>query len=103
VAAIVSGVRRLRGKPEAPRPAGRDVSRLAAGSPDMHRDIMLTNRDGELLQATSSELFPEGLGDQMGRMLLSGFASSRFGGRPSPNQRDQREERGRPGRPERPR
>lgn len=104
----------------------RDTTRLAAGSPAMHRDILLTNRDsvvrwidavtetlgelrqtltsnaessaadlekflseardaravwstqttreGELLQGTSSELSPEGVGDHMGRMFLGGFA-----------------------------
>ena len=107
----------------------RDVSRLAAGSPQMYRDILLTNREavtrwidayigtltdlraslqrapeeagpaltsffeqardaraewatrttreGELLQNTASELSPEGLSDQMGRMLLGGFARRR--------------------------
>jgi len=107
----------------------RDVTRLAAGSPDMHRDILLTNRDavrrwidnyiasltdlrrtleeegdeatkdlgeffekardaradwstqttreGELLQGTSGELSPETLSEQMGRMLLGGFAKRR--------------------------
>lgn len=107
----------------------RDTTRLAAGSPDMHRDILLTNREavrrwietyiqtlsdvrdvlaaegeetaqgltdfftkardtradwstqttreGELLQGTSGELSPEGLGEQMGRMLLGGFAKRR--------------------------
>lgn len=110
----------------------RDVSRLAAGSPDMHRDILLTNREavtrwidaylatlsdlraslqrepeqaapeltaflteardaraewstqttreGELLQGTAAELAPENLSDQMGRMLLGGFARRRRGG-----------------------
>ena len=110
----------------------RDVSRLAAGSPAMHRDILLTNREavtrwldayvatltelrttlqrepeaaapaltdffteardaraewstqttreGELLQGTASELSTEGLSDQMGRMLLGGFARRRGGG-----------------------
>lgn len=109
----------------------RDVSRLAAGSPEMHRDILLTNRaaitrwidsyvetltqlrtdlqkdddaarpaltdffteardaradwstqttrEGELLQGTASELSTEGLGDQMGRMLLGGLAKRRRG------------------------
>jgi len=107
----------------------RDVSRLAAGSPEMHRDILLTNRAavtrwidavqatlaelradlqqepdaagaalteffgqardaraewstqttraGELLQGTGAELSSEGFGDQMGRMLLGGFARRR--------------------------
>jgi prephenate dehydrogenase len=107
----------------------RDVSRLAAGSPAMHRDILLTNREaalrwldaymetltnlrnslqrdperaglaltefftqardaraewstqttreGELLQGTAAELSPETFGDQMGRMLLGGFARRR--------------------------
>ena len=107
----------------------RDVSRLAAGSPAMHRDILLTNREavtrwldaylatlsevratlqrepteagpaltgffteardaradwstqtrreGELLQGTAAELAPESLSDQMGRMLLGGFARRR--------------------------
>ncbi len=107
----------------------RDMSRLAAGSPDMHRDIVLTNRDaikrwistyigvlerlqadleassddvpvrltefftsardaradwatqttreGELLQGTEAELGPGKLTDQMGRMLLGGFARNR--------------------------
>ena len=107
----------------------RDMSRLAAGSPAMHRDILLTNRDaivrwidaysatldelratlqgtpeeasnqltaffdkardaraewatqttreGELLQSTDSDLTPEKLSDQMGRMLLGGFARRR--------------------------
>jgi prephenate dehydrogenase len=107
----------------------RDVTRLAAGSPAMHRDILLTNRDavtrwldsylatltdlratlqrdpevagpalteffsqardaraewstqttreGELLQGTAAELSPETFGDQMGRMLLGGFARRR--------------------------
>lgn len=110
----------------------RDVSRLAAGSPAMHRDILLTNRaavtrwldaylatlndlraalqrddeaaaptltaffeeardaraewstqttrEGELLQGTAAELSTEGLQDQMGRMLLGGFARRRRGG-----------------------
>jgi prephenate dehydrogenase len=118
----------------------RDVSRLAAGSPAMHRDILLTNRaavtrwldtyvatlgdlraalqrddeeaglalmtffteardaraewstqttrEGELLQGTAAEMAPEGLTDQMGRMLLGGFARRRRnvldrGGRPA--------------------
>jgi hypothetical protein len=104
----------------------RDATRLAAGSPAMHRDILLTNRDavirwidafsdtlgelrqtltddeetaatkidefftdarearavwstqvtreGELLQATASELHPESVSDHMGRMFLGGFA-----------------------------
>jgi len=107
----------------------RDVSRLAAGSPAMHRDILLTNREavtrwldvylatlnevraslqrepaeagpaltaffteardaradwstqttreGELLQGTATELAPESLSDQMGRMLLGSFARRR--------------------------
>ena len=107
----------------------RDVSRLAGGSPAMHRDILLTNREavtrwidtyvmtlgelrtalqgtpeeasnqlteffekardaraewatqttreGELLQATDSDLSAEKLSDQMGRMLLGGFARRR--------------------------
>jgi prephenate dehydrogenase len=124
----------------------RDVSRLAAGSPAMHRDILLTNREavtrwldtylatlgelraslqrddeeagpalmtffseardaraewstqttreGELLQGTAAEMAPEGLTDQMGRMLLGGFARRRRnvldrGGRPAAG-RDQR-------------
>ena len=109
----------------------RDVSRLAAGSPAMHRDILLTNREavtrwldaylatltelrgtlqrdpadagtaltdffteardaraewstqttreGELLQGTASDLAPEGMSEQMGRMLLGGFARRRRG------------------------
>jgi len=105
----------------------RDITRLAAGSPEMHRDILITNREsvnrwldafmvslndlrqalsttdeaaaqvaldaflneardaralwatqttreGELLQATSAELQPEGVSDHMGRMFLGGFA-----------------------------
>jgi hypothetical protein len=36
-----------------------------------------TTREGELLQATASELAPETFGDQMGRMLLGGFARRR--------------------------
>ena len=107
----------------------RDMSRLAAGSPEMHRDIVLTNqtaikrwistyidvleglqadletatdavperltqfftsardaradwatqttREGELLQGTEAELGPGKLTDQMGRMLLGGFARNR--------------------------
>lgn len=107
----------------------RDVSRLAAGSPEMHRDILLTNRhavgrwldqfqatldelradlrradeggeaaltdfftqardaraewstqttrEGELLQGTAAELSSEGFSNQMGRMLLGGFARRR--------------------------
>lgn len=108
----------------------RDVTRLAAGSPAMHRDIVLTNRaavarwvdqmttalaefrrlldlpegeagerltaffdqarearadwatqtsrEGELLQATQSELSEiGGVGDQMSRMLLGGFGRRR--------------------------
>jgi len=107
----------------------RDVSRLAAGSPAMHRDILLTNqaaitrwldayiatltdlrhtlqtdreraapalldfftqardaraewatqttREGELLHNTESELSPDGISDQMGRMLLGGFGRRR--------------------------
>jgi len=107
----------------------RDVTRLAAGSPAMHRDILVTNRDavgrwvdqlvaqlealradlaaedaaerldafftdardaraewatqtgreGELLQSTQDELAKTGIGDQMGRMLLGGFAGRRRG------------------------
>jgi prephenate dehydrogenase len=104
----------------------RDTTRLAAGSPEMHRDILITNREsvnrwldsfmatltdlrqalsadeetsqaaldaflneardaralwatqttreGELLQATSAELQPEGVSEHMGRMFLGGFA-----------------------------
>ena len=107
----------------------RDMSRLAGGSAEMHRDILLTNRDaivrwidtyvatlndvratlqrapeeaasgltaffdgardaraewatqttreGELLQGTGSDLSPETLSDQMGRMLLGGFGRKR--------------------------
>jgi len=107
----------------------RDVSRLAAGSPAMHRDILITNREavtrwidatistlhglrtdlqsepevaevalttfftqardaraewatrtsreGELIQGTAAELTPDNLSDQMGRMLLGGFARRR--------------------------
>ena len=107
----------------------RDFSRLAAGSPAMHRDILLTNRqavdrwlesyigvlgevrtllarhddeaaeglhaffdqardaraewatqttrEGELLHGTAAELSPENIGDQMGRMLMGGFARRR--------------------------
>ena len=110
----------------------RDVSRLAAGNPAMHRDILLTNREavarwldtyvgvlqevraslatpnddapakltaffeqardaraewstqttreGALLQATETELSAAGsVGDQLGRMLLGGFARNRRG------------------------
>ncbi|MFT4037471.1 MAG: prephenate dehydrogenase/arogenate dehydrogenase family protein [Thermomicrobiales bacterium] len=104
----------------------RDTTRLASGSPAMHRDILLTNRDavlrwidamssslaelrkdlastdeqaserleaffteardaradwatqttreGELLQATGSELSTESVSDHVGRMFLGGFA-----------------------------
>ena len=107
----------------------RDLSRLAAGSPAMHRDILLTNRvavgrwldqyiatltdvramlrdegesapeqlhaffdgardaraewatqttrEGQLLQGTESDLIAENVTDQMGRMLLGGFARRR--------------------------
>jgi prephenate dehydrogenase len=108
----------------------RDVSRLAAGSPAMHRDILLTNREavgrwldtyigvmqdvratlasdtddapekltaffeqardaradwstqttreGALLQSTDAELSAAGsVSDQLGRMLLGGFARNR--------------------------
>ena len=117
----------------------RDVSRLASGSPAMHRDILLTNRaavlrwlneyiatlmdvretlnkepevaaeeltefftqardaradwstqttrEGELLQGTAAELSTESMGQQVGRMLLGGFA------RRKPNPRNERAER----------
>jgi prephenate dehydrogenase len=124
----------------------RDISRLAAGSPAMHRDILLTNRDavarwldayietlnevrhalrqnpeqgapilsefftqardaraewstqttreGELLQGTAGELSSETFSDQMGRMLLGGFARRRRAGArtksPVGSDRDQR-------------
>lgn len=107
----------------------RDVTRLAAGSPTMHRDIAITNRtavvrwldayqanlttirdlittnsedasqklldylesardaraewstqttrEGALLHDTEAELASEGISDQMGRMLLGGFARKR--------------------------
>jgi prephenate dehydrogenase len=117
----------------------RDVSRLAAGSPAMHRDILLTNREavtrwidsfqetlgrlrvdlqrdpaeaeaaltaffseardaraewstqtsreGELLQGTGAELTPDNFSDQMGRMLLGGFARRRRSASGSGNER----------------
>ena len=36
-----------------------------------------TSRDGELLQGTGMDLVREGIGDQMGRMFLGGFARKR--------------------------
>jgi prephenate dehydrogenase len=117
----------------------RDVSRLASGSPEMHRDILLTNREavlrwlneyiatlmdvreslskdtdaassdltefftqardaraewstqttreGELLQDTAAELSSESMGQQVGRMLLGGFA------RRKPSSKNERSER----------
>lgn len=117
----------------------RDVSRLASGSPAMHRDILMTNqeavlrwlneyiatlidvrdslskdpeataeyltdfftqardaraewstqttREGELLQGTAAELSSESMGQQVGRMLLGGFA------RRKPNPKNERPER----------